>query len=263
MSQTRRHNDMWAADKTLCRSVVLCLSDKRAWKSSLWLCALCRSGQFLRRHRGHDWLQTKPMDEMELDHNHSCPLHGERFAGIFIIFFLHLDLLQPVTATRRIDTAKVPALQRVLKVPHVCFSRAVLSSLWWNTSPWPITRCTSTQTGPSVWDGAWHCPPWSASPWWWSSRSCSLRDHWSRWGTRPSPQNHQVFFLAWPKGQSTRKWKILPTGNDSTHMCSTQWWNSLWMCLIINDDKEHNSWQRWTNQRGVHPDAVFHWFFND
>lgn len=65
------------------------------------------------------------------------------------------------------------------------FSRAVLSSLLWNTSPWPITRCTSTRTGPSVWAGAWHCPLWSASPWWWSSRSCSLRDHWSRWATSP------------------------------------------------------------------------------
>lgn len=56
------------------------------------------------------------------------------------------------------------------------FFRAALSSPWWSTSPWPITRCTSTLTGPSVWAGAWPCPPWSASPWWWSSRSYSLRD---------------------------------------------------------------------------------------
>lgn len=61
------------------------------------------------------------------------------------------------------------------------FFRAALSSPWWSTSPWPITRCTSTLTGLSVWAGVWPCPPWSASPWWWSSRSYSLRDPWSRW----------------------------------------------------------------------------------
>lgn len=38
---------------------------------------ICRSRQLLRRHRGHDWLPTKPVDEVELDHNHSRPLHGE------------------------------------------------------------------------------------------------------------------------------------------------------------------------------------------
>lgn len=41
------------------------------------LLVLDRSWQFLWRSWGYDWLQTKPMDEMELDHNHSCPLHGE------------------------------------------------------------------------------------------------------------------------------------------------------------------------------------------
>lgn len=57
------------------------------------------------------------MDEMELDHNHSCPLHGERWVAVFFVVFL----LQTVTAARRVDTIKVPALQHVLKAPHVCF----------------------------------------------------------------------------------------------------------------------------------------------
>lgn len=55
---------------------------------------------------------------MELDHNHSCPLHGKRRFALF--FFPHLDLLRMATATRRIDTVKVLALQRVLKVAYVC-----------------------------------------------------------------------------------------------------------------------------------------------
>lgn len=38
---------------------------------------ICRSWQLLWRYWGHDWLPTKPVDEMELDHNHSRPLHGE------------------------------------------------------------------------------------------------------------------------------------------------------------------------------------------
>lgn len=60
------------------------------------------------------------------------------------------------------------------------FCRAALFFPWWSTGPWPTTRCTSTPTGPSVWAGVWPWPPWSASPWWWSSRSYSLRDPWLR-----------------------------------------------------------------------------------
>lgn len=115
------------------------------------------------------------------------------------------------------------------------FSRAVLSSLLWNTSPWPITRCTSTRTGPSVWAGAWHCPLWSASPWWWSSRSCSLRDHWSRWATSPGQaytifvfdrrdasnepvQSCRLVFLCSAQRSGHGKWQLISKlGNDSTH----------------------------------------------
>lgn len=76
-----------------------------------------RSGQFLRRHWGHDWLQTKPMDEMELDHNHSCPLHGERR---YAVCFLALPrFIANGHGHRRIDTAKVWSLQPALKV--ACF----------------------------------------------------------------------------------------------------------------------------------------------
>lgn len=134
-----------------------------------------RSWQFLWWHWGHDWLQTKPMDEMELDHNHSRPLHGEWSESFF--FFSLLEQLWP-SDTSPLSRSQV-GLRHVLKGARL-FSRAVLSSLWWSTSPWPTTRCTSTLTGPSVWAGAWPCPPWSASPWWWSSRSYNLRDHWSR-----------------------------------------------------------------------------------
>lgn len=59
--------------------------------------------------------------------------------------------------------------------------RAASSSPWWSTSPWPTTRCMSTLTGPSGWAGVWPCPPWSASPWWWSSKSYSPRDPLLRW----------------------------------------------------------------------------------
>lgn len=41
------------------------------------LLVICRSWQLLRRYRGHDWLPTKPVDEVELDHNHPRPVHGE------------------------------------------------------------------------------------------------------------------------------------------------------------------------------------------
>lgn len=38
-----------------------------------------------------------------------------------LLFFFLFFLLQTVTAARRVDTIKVPALQHVLKAPHVCF----------------------------------------------------------------------------------------------------------------------------------------------
>lgn len=41
------------------------------------LLIICRSWQLLRRYRGHDWLPTKPVDEMELDRNHARSVHGE------------------------------------------------------------------------------------------------------------------------------------------------------------------------------------------
>lgn len=57
------------------------------------------------------------MDEMELDHNHSCSLHGERSGAAFMHF------IALVMHVRRVDTFKVTErfYSMYLKEAWVCF----------------------------------------------------------------------------------------------------------------------------------------------
>lgn len=122
---------------------------------------------------------------MELDHNHSCTLHGERSELVYCVEEFGNTVVDDTWQMLIVGLSRSQGgVQFGLKAACTCLCpRAALSSPWWSISPWPITRCMSTQTGPSVWAGVWPCPPWSASQWWWSSRSYSLRDPWSRWAT--------------------------------------------------------------------------------
>ena len=79
-----------------------------------------RSWQFLRWRWGYDWLQTKPMDEMELDHNHSCPLHGERRVSLNCVGWDTVDDMLIVERSRS---------QLVLKEACVCFQGCFIFSL--------------------------------------------------------------------------------------------------------------------------------------
>lgn len=60
-------------------------------------------------------------------------------------------------------------------------NRGYSCSSWWSTSHSSTTMCTHTQTGAMLLAGSWLCPPWSAYPWAWFTRSGRQKALSQRW----------------------------------------------------------------------------------